>query len=93
MGEFSQSTTLLPRGEKKQEGKNMQIIKIKKIKNKKEKENLSPYTLMYLNLKVRIGGLLIILVAHIYNEVIDMLWHITNITLWVTPCKTQVIKV
>ena len=62
----------------------MQIIKIKKIKNKKEKENLSPYTLMYLNLKVRIGGLLIILVAHIYNEVIDILWHLTNITLWVT---------
>ena len=84
MGEFSQSTTLPPRGEKKQEGKNMQIIKIKKIKNKKEKENLSPYTLMYLNLKVRIGGLLIILVAHIYNEVIDILWHLTNITLWVT---------
>ena len=89
MGEFSQSTTLPPRGEKKQEGKNMQIIKIKKIKNKKEKENLSPYTLMYLNLKVRIGGLLIILVAHIYNEVIDILWHLTNITLWVTTCKTK----
>ena len=89
MGEFSQSTTLPPRGEKKQEGKNMQIIKIKKIKNKKEKENLSPYTLMYLNLKVRIGGLLIILVAHIYNEVIDILWHLTNIMLWVTPCKTK----
>ena len=48
---------------------------------------------MYLNLKVRIGGLLIILVAHIYNEVIDILWHLTNITLWVTPCKTEVIKV
>ena len=59
----------------------MQIIKIKKIKNKKEKENLSPYTLMYLNLKVRIGGLLIILVAHIYNEVIDILWHLTNTSL------------
>lgn len=44
---------------------------------------------MYLNLKVRIGGLLIILVSHIYNEVIDILWRLTNITLWVTLCKTK----
>lgn len=69
-----------PPSPQKQEGKNIQI---------KKNENLSPYTLMYLNLKVRIGGLLIILVAHIYNEVIDILWHLTNITLWVTLCKTK----